>query len=68
MTDAWSFDSLVIQRQARLKEGYALEYLGAIERLGMQEHLWRVLPQGYEYQLLGRLSLAHGKVVGFMLE
>jgi len=68
MMDAWTFDSIVMQRQAKLAKGYKLEHLGVITRLGMQEHVWRVLPNDYKYQFLGRLSLADGKVVGFMLE
>jgi len=68
LMDAWSFDSIVMQRRARLAEGYRLEYLGMITRLGMSEYLWRVLPQEYSYHYLGHLSLADGKVVGFMLE
>ena len=48
-------------------KGYRLEYIGAIRRLGMMEHLWRVHITDYKYKLLGSLSLSHDKVVGFDL-
>jgi len=56
-----------MQRRARLIKGFKLEYIGAIRRLGMNEHLWKVHITDYKYELLGSLSLSHGKVVGFDL-
>lgn len=67
MMDEFSFDSIVMQRRSKLIKGYRLEYIGAIRRLGMKEHLWRVHITDYKYELLGSLSLSHGKVVGFDL-
>jgi hypothetical protein len=67
MMDEFSFDSIVMQRRSKLIKGYKLEYIGAIRRLGMKEHLWRVLITDYKYELLGTLSLSHGRVVGFDL-
>ena len=67
MMDEFSFDSIVMQRRSKLIKGYRLEYFGAIRRLGMKEHLWRVHITGYKYELLGSLSLSHGTVVGFDL-
>ena len=67
MMDEFSFDSIVMQRRSKLIKGYRLEYIGAIRRLGMKEHLWRVHITDYKYELLGRLSLSHGRVVGFDL-
>jgi len=68
LMDEYTFDSTRMQRQAKLKKGYRLEYLGAIRRLGMDEHLWRIHIKGDKYQLLGSLSIAQGKVVGFNLD
>ncbi len=65
--DEFSFDSIVMQRRSKLIKGYRLEYIGAIRRLGMKEHLWRVHITDYKYELLGSLSLSHGRVVGFDL-
>jgi hypothetical protein len=56
-----------MQRRSKLIKGYRLEYIGAIRRLGMKEHLWRVHITDYKYELLGSLSLSHGRVVGFDL-
>ena len=67
MMDEFSFDSIVMQRRSKLIKGYRLEYIGAIKRLGMKEHLWRVHINDYKYELLGSLSLSHGRVVGFDL-
>ena len=67
MMDEFSFDSIVMQRRSKLIKGYRLEYIGAIRRLGMKEHLWRVHIIDYKYELLGSLSLSHGRVVGFEL-
>ncbi len=67
MMDEFSFDSIVMQRRAKLLKGYRLEYIGAIRRLGMIEHLWKVNIDDSKYELLGSLSLSHGKVVGFDL-
>ena len=67
MMDEFSFDSIVMQRRSKLIKGYRLEYIGAIKRLGMKEHLWRVHITNYKYELLGSLSLSHGRVVGFDL-
>jgi hypothetical protein len=66
-TDKYTFESLTTQRQSYLAKGYRLVYLGTIKRLGMHEHLWVVQITDYKYQLLGSLSLSHGKVVGFDL-
>jgi len=66
--DEYSFDSLIMQRRAKIEKGYRLEYLGDIKSIGMRKHLWKVHITGDEYQLLGSLSLSHGKVVGFNLE
>jgi len=68
MMDEWTFDSIVMQHKRRLAKGYQLEYLGPIKRLGMDEYVWRVRPNDYKYQWIGRLSVANGKVVGFMLD
>jgi len=67
-TDAYSFDTIKMQRGAKIAKGYKLEYLGAIRRVGMREHLWKVHITNDKYELLGRLSLSHGKVVGFNLD
>ncbi|KPK00794.1 MAG: hypothetical protein AMK71_07880 [Nitrospira bacterium SG8_35_4] len=66
--DEYSFDSLIMQRRAKIEKGYSLEYLGAIRSIGMRKHLWKVHITGDKYQLLGSLSLSQGKVVGFNLE
>jgi hypothetical protein len=66
--DEYSFDSLKMQRGAKIAKGYRLEYLGDIRSIGMRKHLWKVHIIGDKYQLLGSLSLSHGKVVGFNLE
>jgi len=62
------FDTFKLQNRGKLAKGYKLEYLGAIQRIGMREHLWRVQISGDKYELLGSLSLSHGKVVGFNLD
>jgi hypothetical protein len=67
MMDEFSFDSIVMRRRSKLIKGYRLEYIGAIRRVGMKEHLWRVHITDYKYELLGSLSLSHGRVVGFDL-
>ena len=67
MNEFW-FDSLVMQRIAKISKGYKLEYLGNIRSIGMRKHLWKLHITGDKYQLLGSLSLSHGKVVGFNLE
>ncbi|MFH2046684.1 MAG: hypothetical protein ABIK92_16250 [Pseudomonadota bacterium] len=67
-TYKYSFDSLIMQRKAKIAKGYRLEYLGDIRSIGMRKHLWKVHITGDKYQLLGSLSLSHGKVVGFNLE
>ena len=66
--DEYSFDSIKMQRRAKIAKGYKLEYLGAIRRIGMQEYLWKVHITNDKYEFLGRLSLSHGKVVGFNLD
>jgi hypothetical protein len=66
--DEYSFDSIKMQRGAKIAKGYRLEYLGAIRRIGMQEYLWKVHITNDKYELLGSLSLSHGKVVGFNLD
>jgi hypothetical protein len=66
--DEYTFDSLILQRSAKIEKGYQLEYLGDIKSIGMRRHLWKVHISGDKYQLLGSLSLSHGKVVGFSLE
>ena len=66
--DKYFFDSLVMQRKAKIAKGFSLEYLGDIRSIGMRKHLWKVYITGDKYQLLGSLSLSHGKVVGFNLE
>lgn len=66
--DEYFFDSIVMQRSAKIAKGYKLEYLGDISSIGMRRHLWKVHITGDKYQLLGSLSLSHGKVVGFSLE
>ena len=66
--DEYSFDSLVMQRRAKIAKGYRLEYFGDIRSIGMRKHLWKLHINGEKYQLLGSLSLSHGKVVGFNLE
>jgi hypothetical protein len=68
LKDEYLFDSLVMQRRAKIKKGYRLEYLGDIRNIGMRKHLWKLFITGDKYQLLGSLSLSHGKVVGFNLE
>ena len=67
-TDEYSFDSLMMQSGAKIEKGYKLEYLGDILSIGMRKHLWKVHITGEKYQLLGSLTLSHGKVVGFDLE
>ena len=66
--DEYSFDSIILQRRAKIARGYSLEYLGDIKSIGMRKHLWKVHITGDKYQLLGSLSLSHGKIVGFNLE
>lgn len=65
--DEYSFDTFKMQRGAKVAKGYKLEYLGAIRRIGMREYLWKVHIANDKYELLGSLSLSHGKVVGFNL-
>ena len=65
--DEYSFDTFKMQRGAKIVKGYKLEYLGAIRRIGMREYLWKVHITNDKYELLGSLSLSHGKVVGFNL-
>ncbi len=65
--DEYTFDSFRMQNGYKLAKGFELDYLGAIRRLGMREHLWRVRIVGEKYQLFGSLSLSHGKIVGFDL-
>ncbi len=66
--DEYSFDVLVMQRKNKIARGYRLEYLGAIRTIGMFTHLWTVHIKDDKYQFLGKLSVSHGKVVGFDLE
>ena len=40
--DEYSFDFFKLQRGAKIAKGYKLEYLGAIGRIGIREHLWKV--------------------------
>ena len=65
--DEYTFDSFKMQNGNKLAKGFELDYLGAIRRLGMREHLWRVRIAGEKYELFGTLSLSHGKIVGFDL-
>jgi hypothetical protein len=65
--DEYSFDTFKMQRGAKIAKGFKLEYLGAIRRIGMREYLWKVHITNDKYELLGSLSLSHGKVVGFNL-
>jgi hypothetical protein len=66
--DEYSFDTFKMQRGGKIAKGYKLEYLGTIRRVGMREHLWKIYISGDKYELLGSLSLSHGKVVGFNLD
>jgi hypothetical protein len=66
--DEYLFDTFKLQRGAKMAKGYKLEYLGTIRRIGMREHLWKIYISGDKYELLGSLSLSHGKVVGFNLD
>jgi hypothetical protein len=66
--DQYSFDTFKLQNQGKIAKGYTLEYLGTIRRIGMREHLWKIHISGDKYQLLGSLSVSHGKVVGFNLD
>ena len=68
LMDRFLFDSFKQQKGRKLTKGYKLEYLDSIRRLGMREHLWKIHITGYKYELLGSLSLSHGKVVGFNLD
>jgi hypothetical protein len=68
LMDRFLFDSFKQQQGSNLTKGYRLEYLDSIRRLGMREHLWKIHITGYKYELLGSLSLSHGKVVGFNLD
>ncbi len=62
------FDVLEMSWSEELAKGYQLDYLGAIERVGMTEYLWRVTFTGSNSQHLGRLTLADGKIAGFNLD
>lgn len=66
--DEYSFDTIKLQRGAKIAKGYKLKYLGTITRIGMQDHLWKIYIHGDKYELLGSLSLSHGKVVGFNVD
>ena len=66
--DEYTFDTFKLQRGAKIAKGYKLKYLGTIRRIGMREHLWKIYINGDKYELLGILSLSHGKVVGFNLD
>ena len=66
--DEYSFDSFVMQGSEKIAKGYRLEYLGDIRSIGMRRHLWKLHIEGEKYQLLGSLSVSHGKVVGFDLQ
>ena len=66
--DEYMFDTFKMQRGGKIAKGYKLEYLGTIRRVGMREHLWKIYITGDKYELLGSLSLSHGKVVGFNLD
>lgn len=68
MMDERAFDSLKMRKGPKLGQGFALEYLGMIQRLGMQEFLWKVKIIGDKNEMLGSLSLSNGKVVGFALD
>ena len=68
LMDAYTFDSFKLQNGAKLWKGYRLEYLGAVRRIGMRQHLWKVHIEGDKHELLGSLSLSHGKGVGFNLD
>jgi hypothetical protein len=68
LMDEYSFDTFKMQREGKIAKGYKLEYLGAIRRIGMREHLWKIHITNDKYELLGSLSLSHGKVVGFNLD
>ncbi|MCG6918144.1 MAG: hypothetical protein LJE89_11445 [Deltaproteobacteria bacterium] len=66
--DEYYFDTIKLQRGAKIAKGYKLEYLGTIRRIGMRELLWKIYINGDKYELLGSLSLSHGKVVGFNVD
>ena len=66
--DEYMFDAFKMQRGGKIAKGYKLEYLATINRVGMREHLWKIYISGDRYELLGSLSLSHGKVVGFNLD
>lgn len=68
LADKWWFDTLKMSKGGKISKGYTLEYLGAIRRVGMQEHLWKVSINGEKYNLLARLTVSHEKVVGFDLD
>jgi hypothetical protein len=68
MIDEWTFDSWKMHTSHKLKKGYTLVYLGSIRRTGMVEHLWKVKIKDEMYELLGKLTLANGKVVGFDIQ
>jgi len=68
LMDEYSFDSFKMQRGAKIAKGHKLEYFGDIRRIGMREHLWKIHITGDKHELLGSLSLSHGKVVGFDLD
>jgi hypothetical protein len=68
LMDEYLFDTFKLQRGAKIAKGYKLEYLGTIRRIGMREHLWKIDINGDKYELLGSLTLSHGKVVGFNID
>ena len=68
MNGAWQFDSHVMNHHVKISQGYKLEYLGSIKRLGMREYIWRVSFPGEKYEKRGSVSISkYGKVVGFDL-
>ena len=68
LMDEYSFDTIKLQRGAKIAKGHKLEYLGTIRRIGMLEHLWKIYISGDKYERLGSLSLSHGKVFGFNVD
>ncbi|HEX9758133.1 MAG TPA: hypothetical protein VGB26_10070 [Nitrospiria bacterium] len=66
--DEWHFDSVKLSDRSKILKGYQLKYLGAIKRIGMTEPLWKVNFSGEKYEILARIVLSHGKVVGFNLD
>ncbi len=56
-----------MSNRTNLSKGYTLQFLGSIRRVGMVEHLWKIIIKGRKHETLGSLSLADQKVVGLNL-